>query len=361
MDDIRDFHWTSTGASHLLKGKVCEDASLSISTRDYAIAAVADGHGAAYCYRSSLGAKMAVETAWRSLQMFMQEARGEDIARDLENEHARYQLYYKLATLISHTWQQETLKHLEENPVTFQEVERNHLYLTHTISDMNSCLVYGSTLLFAAMNQDILLLGQQGDGRICVLYADGTMNMPVPWDARCVNNVTTSLCDNDVDTSMRFALIDLKKKPVAALFLVSDGIEDSFENFAQMYDFLLELLDLYYHDRRDFERQLANRLDALSARGSRDDISIAGFIHLTWLKKILHQLERKVRFNKNKAELEAIRQDLEGIKMRQRTEMDTDLAAILDSVYQMGLDTYSRIRQEMNEAFEDMKKGEHSG
>lgn len=358
MEDIRDFHWTVTGSSHLSRSRNCEDASLSFSTRDYVIAAVADGHGARYCFRSGKGAKMAVETAWRSLQMFMQEARNEDLVSVLQTPSYRRQLFYKISSLIVHNWRRNVLRDLKNNPVSFLEQMENLPDTDPEEDEDAGCLLYGTTLLFAAMNEDVLLLGQQGDGRICVLYADGTINMPVPWDQRCYQNVTTSMCDADADTSMRFAWVDLREKPVAAVFLLSDGIEDSFKDFESLYAYLLEITTGYYRNRMDFERYLANSFAELSHTGSKDDASMAGFFCRLELGDIYNQIERRVRFSMDEKKLNDIRSHLARIESLMKEEEDPQKLVEFNALYNAGIDAYSQIRSDMKVIYEAMKKEE---
>lgn len=79
--------------------------------------------------------------------------------------------------------------------------------------------IYGTTLMAALALPGCLLLIHQGDGRIDVFYGDGRVEQPVPWDIRCEDTTTTSMCDADVTSSIRHKIINLRETPVVACYL----------------------------------------------------------------------------------------------------------------------------------------------
>ena len=88
---------------------------------------------------------------------------------------------------------------------------------------------------------------QQGDGRCILFDENGDVSQPIPWDNRCESNVTTSMCDNDVFTSIRHKIIDLDQNPISACFVCSDGIEDSFIGMEGTYAFFRkECMDIIH-------------------------------------------------------------------------------------------------------------------
>ena len=70
MGRIITFHVTCLGASHVKKGKPCQDYSLSWQSEDKTthVAIVCDGHGGDTYVRSDRGAKLAAEIALRCIR-----------------------------------------------------------------------------------------------------------------------------------------------------------------------------------------------------------------------------------------------------------------------------------------------------
>ena len=91
-------------------------------------------------------------------------------------------------------------------------------------------------------------------------------------------NATTSICDSDASISFRHFFS--KEIPVA-IFIGSDGVDDSFQNDEQLYNLYKSILFSFGTD--DFEsakKELEDYLPKLSKKGSGDDISIAAVLDM---------------------------------------------------------------------------------
>ncbi len=71
------FNATKRGASHVKKGTVCQDYSLSYNSPDgnVQVAIVCDGHGGDTYVRSDVGSRLAAEIALANIQGFDREQR----------------------------------------------------------------------------------------------------------------------------------------------------------------------------------------------------------------------------------------------------------------------------------------------
>ncbi len=293
------FHKTVTGHSHLIKNPPipCEDFSSSYSAPDgrYHICVVSDGHGDKSCFRSSYGSKAVVEATLKALKGFADGLLSDDKAFDTFR-HSSIEQKRKIKNLtdcIVNSWQTDIMNEYSTNPPTAEELagvradvlkkyERGE-HLAH---------VYGATLLAGILiDGKCLILLQQGDGRCNVFYEDGTCDQPVPWDDRCYENVTTSMCDTDAASSVRHCVIDTSKKGVIACFVGSDGVEDSFGDSASTmagnYIFYkklsCEVLDRFGNSA-DLEGYMQEDFTNLSKTGSADDVSVSGIIDLEGVK-----------------------------------------------------------------------------
>lgn len=286
MNGYHAFHKSVKGYLHIKKGISCEDASESWSEEngEFHIAAIADGHGDYSCIRSKEGARMAVETARDCLMVF---------AREMENEQARegylsikermaidkYQkaILRQLTDTIIFRWFSAVEEDLRKNPLTEEEIGKAEGMADAYRRGESLVHAYGTTLIAALMVPDYLILIQQGDGRCVVFYEDGIAGQAIPWDDRCHENITTSMCDKDVADSIRTQVVDLREKRVIACYLGSDGVEDSYRNMEGTYMFYRRLSCEWMDRGMDgFKSWLADILPDFSRKGSGDDVSVAG-------------------------------------------------------------------------------------
>lgn len=300
------FHKTVRGHLHVSRGIPCEDYSLSYSDGGgrFHIAVTADGHGDAACMRSADGSRFAAEIALDSVKAFAQAAfmpdspqLTPDFSENMEIPKYRDRLIRQLMNVIISRWYQRVNEDLEANPLTEDELEaadksggqgeayRRGERLEH---------IYGTTLIAALwIREDYLILIQQGDGRCDIFYGDGHVEQPIPWDSRCFENVTTSMCDSDVVSSIRCHVADLKARPVIACYLGSDGVEDSYRDMEGTHTFYRELSckAVELGSAEAIEAYLETMLPGFSEAGSGDDVSAAAIVDLERLKPFVPAFE----------------------------------------------------------------------
>ena len=254
------FNATSRGASHIREGKPCQDYSASRSLGKAAIAAVADGHGGAPHFRSDRGARFAVEEAVRCIQGFIcsNEAGLSDSNGDLQT----------LCMHILKAWRDRVAEDLRSGSGKNNDAGCD-------------ASPYGTTLLAAAITKQYWFALHVGDGKCVVLDNDASPFQPVPWDDRCFLNRTTSMCDTE--TGGLFRHFYSEELP-AAVFLGSDGIDDSFpvyENDQHISLFYKAIYTNFINEGiTEGKKQLCEMLPLLTRKGSGDDVSIAGFLRV---------------------------------------------------------------------------------
>lgn len=289
MSDYYTFHKTARGHLHMMREIPCEDYSDSCSDENgrFYIAVVADGHGDISCMRSAAGARAVAEIARECLSEFARHASenhgvegSKTLCEELSMAKYREKVLKHLTDTIISRWFSFVREDIRKHPLSeeelirageFEKVYRRGERLEH---------LYGTTLLAALMLSDYLILIQQGDGHCDVFYEDG-VEQPIPWDDRCFENVTTSMCDEDVVTRIRSCVVELKNKSVIACYLGSDGVEDSFRNMEGTHMFYRDLAcNLNQMGKAGFERYLEEMLPDFSRQGSGDDISVSGIVDM---------------------------------------------------------------------------------
>lgn len=318
MNQKYTFHRTVRGHLHEMREIPCEDHSDSFSEENsrYYIAIVADGHGAAECFRSSFGSKVATEVAMKCLREFAEsvlisQPEYESFYTEITS-NPRYQTttIRRLTDTIIAEWHDCILEDYRKNPPTAEEFGE---YADKYQDETNIPHIYGTTLMAALQFSDCLLLLHQGDGRCDVFFADGTVDQPIPWDKRCEDTAVTSMCDKDVADSIRSRVIDLKEKEVIACYLGCDGVEDAYRDTYEDLGGTHEIMGgvhTFYKDltcqiaalkTEDFERYTEKMFSEFSAMGrfshsgSGDDVSVAGIVDRIAILKVIDRFALDVR------------------------------------------------------------------
>lgn len=305
------FNVDEIGSSHIEKDLPKQDFSGSESGETennipYAIAVVADGHGGPQYFRSNIGSEFAVEVC-------------KEIVLDLikKNINAKKN-ENNIKNNIKKQWDSKVKEHFKENGKCFSssELESLRKEIEHTddptkkkklneylekyksadnITDNTIKKAYGSTLIAVAAWNDTVMGIHIGDGTCVALYEDGNMNQPIPADKNNVANITGSLCNEDPNCRVYF----FEEMPIA-VFVASDGLDDSYGNGELLYQFYRKLCMHFIDDGLDYKNTLQKQLSEISARGSHDDMSIAGIYNSELLCDYKNVLEAVIELGENK-------------------------------------------------------------
>lgn len=260
------FNKTCIGYGHLYSGKGCQDASYSYSDNHMSVAVVSDGHGGSIHSRSEYGAKLAVRAARYVLD--------NNPLTSWHDPSIQLVLFDELVRV----WRELVVEHYNEY-LLYDKQDENQL--SDTIQSANTqdiYVLYGCTLLVACVHADGWFAFQIGDGTCVTIGLCPTMlvSEPIPPDARCFLNMTTSLCDPKAETEFRIVCGCNQTKPYA-IFLATDGVDNSWGTKDALYNFYIEILKRSSaHELIDME--LEEALPNLSKIGSHDDVSIAAII-----------------------------------------------------------------------------------
>lgn len=268
------------GAGHINKGIECQDYSLVEKTHGWTLAVVSDGHGGKDYVRSANGSRFACESVLQVIQENPPKRRGFDkeyattiIAQILECWRERL-----VKDLVEQTLTEEELARVK--PQTREEYERGE-YLERA---------YGCTLEFVLVTDMGMLVAQLGDSDCYVKDAKGKYRKPLPEDEDCQFNMTSSMCGFDALEKFRY---DVITEIPQAIFLMSDGIVNSFENESYLTSFLDVVCEAYGDEEESAGEELRTFLGRLTKEGSGDDVSLASvfceqktiFEYLPFLKK----------------------------------------------------------------------------
>jgi serine/threonine protein phosphatase PrpC len=344
------FSATMTGGSHIKHGKECQDFSLHdplYSTKKnspLALAVVADGHGSEDNFRSARGAEIAAKCAAQALidfVNFLEEPEspepvevdadqkksglfGKAFAFFLKNiqkgkpfpqidtaprkeklDKTQIELCIRdlLLKHIVARWQITVEEDYTQNPFTPEELERTgEKHRKEYETGKGLYKAYGTTLIAVVITVDYWFGIHIGDGRFTALYKDGSFDQPVPWDARCFLNMTTSMCDDDAVARARiYFSFHAEKEPPCAMFLCSDGVDDNYpvdDNEKYLFKLYRTIALTFAEDGFDSTcGQIKDLANSFATKGKGDDTSIAGLIDMetvtqaaeVWRKQIAEE------------------------------------------------------------------------
>lgn len=282
--NFKAFHMSERGESHLHDGRVCQDSSASFSDECGTVAVVSDGHGGCDYVRSQIGSAMACEAAVKNIRRLFENISPEAFLAEPD------MMLTQLEAAIINDWNESVRSHYEANPFTEEELDcvsekAGAAYFSgHRIER-----AYGATLIAAAVTRDYWFGIQIGDGKCVAFDEAGICTQPIPWDEKCFLNKTTSICGSDALRDFRHFY---SEKIPTAVFMGSDGIDDSFKNEEDMYDFYKTILyDFSISDYTQAVDELKAYLPRLSKEGSADDVSIAAWMDMDALKSVVDKIK----------------------------------------------------------------------
>lgn len=281
---MKSIHYSCRGESHILADKVCQDCSYSAAGEDVSIAIVCDGHGGSRYFRSDIGAQIAVETTRECIENFVkgtdaqlfankpftQKEAATEVSEDTDKA------FRWLFESIIRNWRAKIEEHAKATPVSEEERGKVEARYIADFEDNNELeKTYGCTLMCYVHTPLYWLAFHIGDGKCIAFDEEGRWSEPIPWDERCFLNKTTSLCDSSAIDKFRYCYCGDGSSPLA-VFLGSDGIDDSFGESENMVNFYIQVLKLIA-EKGDEEaaKAIEETLPQLSKIGSKDDMSVA--------------------------------------------------------------------------------------
>ena len=275
INDYFAFSATEVGYNHTKISKVCEDASDFYDDEKMHICVVADGHGSDNYPRTEYGSKYAVNAAIESVIDFVNTADSKDVLKDNNNN---YCMLNQLAKSILKAWYQSVEEDFNKRPFSEKELslvseKYKRKYISDNEEERHIEKAYGCTLIVFAVTDEYSFGLQIGDGKCVYIDSDGKFSEPIPWDENCQLNVTTSICDSDAIDEFRYFVTE---NPPTAVFIGSDGIDDSYASDEELYALYRSILKIFIENGVDIGKsEIKEYLPVLTKKGSGDDVSVA--------------------------------------------------------------------------------------
>lgn len=380
---MRCFNYTCQGESHKSTNKECQDYSLTWQSEDgnTTIAIVCDGHGGSSYFRSATGAQFAAEITLQQIQEFLsvvntgtfstQSLISVGTVETVETETGINGVMRRLFESIYYHWRNAITEDGKREITEWEQANVEQKYL-HLLDDENRIVkAYGCTLMAYVQTKEFWFAFHLGDGKMVMLDAQYTFSQPVPWDEKCFLNKTTSLCGSEPIKDFRFCVQGNGAFPVA-MFLGSDGIDDTFGDSSKLYSFYGDVIkELATQGQESVETTIKEDFPQLSRIGSHDDMSVAVVYDESKVKEVamaingyqkclveqemqelLHQKEAKESF------IEDIRKKESSIPTPSFLESLKDKIKELEEKIQSARDEYKSANQQYETANLDKMRAE---
>lgn len=301
MDTI--YHYCQ-GESHKSTDKPCQDFALAEKIDDVAIAIVCDGHGGERYFRSQVGSEYAGTITRDAIKTFIASLSESTLnggksnvfagapytsysaatATDESIDGGAHKALRWLFSSIISQWNQAIAAHAQEHELNEWELAhveqkyQDEFNQKRTMPDATFEKTYGCTIMAYVQTPDYWFAFHLGDGK-CVSMRkteDGLIcEQPIPWDDRCFLNKTTSICDSRALDEFRYCYQGDGDFPLA-VFLGSDGMDDSYGDGDNLNNFYIELYKLILKKGNILaKKELKRDLPLISSKGSKDDMSVA--------------------------------------------------------------------------------------
>jgi Protein phosphatase 2C len=264
----RGFARSVQGASHVRRGAPNQDAGGTAPLAKAAgiVLAVADGHGDKLHARSERGSRFAVSVALDLVVRWIGQANGAPPLALIESAA-------DLKVQLIDNWRAAVDADLE--------VDRPRGSATlpgGSAIDVNQARVlYGTTLIVAALTDTCAVYFQIGDGDLLAVTSDGHARLIFPADPDLPLNRTDSLCQADAIDRLRVCVEPFEDVPAPELVQLStDGYANSFSDDGAFLQVAQDLKAYVASRGLGWVAERAeNWLTETSASGSGDDITLA--------------------------------------------------------------------------------------
>ncbi|MCL1998309.1 MAG: protein phosphatase 2C domain-containing protein [Turicibacter sp.] len=265
------------GASHIKRGTPNQDALRVLSTENFSVIALSDGHGSASCIYSDEGAEAAVEVVCEVFQNIF------SVCED----------HFHTISVNKDVW---LPKQIEQRwKIKVSEIHRERL---RELPDPDNFphILYGATLLTLVITNDFIFALQLGDGDIlltcvdekclecleaekCDNCAESNSKLHVDWvippDAT-PGPATNSLCQEECWQYVNTRIIPLENSGQIMFLLATDGYANSFYTNTDFKQAGADFYNLFKeHGLEYVQKNLPNWLEETGTKGSGDDISMA--------------------------------------------------------------------------------------
>jgi len=240
--------------------------------------AVSSGGKDSQYFRSYLGARFAAEAALEAMAGFAGAFAPAISRRSLfADERTQARIIRQLEGSIIVSWRKKVQKHLECCPFQTKEIDavEDFKYKKGYRNGTDLEYAYRANVMAALVTGEYCLVVRNGDGECSIIDRNQKVSEPVPWNEKCKENYSTSMCERTAIWEFRHFCSETVP---AALFLMTGGLRGSLGQEADYHAYILQVFRKMAQSLADAEKYLNEKLPGLSRAGGHGDMCLAAGI-----------------------------------------------------------------------------------
>lgn len=265
---------TIRGASHKRSDKPNQDAVNFIPKEpgDWAIVALADGHGSNSYFLSDSGARFAVAVAVDVCKKYLD-------SNNLFFAQSEQSLKEGLCKKIVNEWQIRVHEHHENSEIISNNINNKSPHIVKKNQDP-ILTPYGSTLIIVIVSKALQAYFQLGDGNILTVNKEGNVTPIFPYQLD-IGDDTLSLILPNCSDDFKLRIVHEPEETPSLILVSTDGYAKSFQDRESYEQVASDFFNILWKDGSSIEEgikvikdNLVDWLEETSTKGSGDDITV---------------------------------------------------------------------------------------
>ena len=245
------------GTKHVLEKTPCQDYCLATSVNGCTI--LADADGVSSCEHSNVGSKLACDAVVKTVAMASKSCPSEGTL---------------IERLMSVSFREKLVSIWIK--LVMEEVSKKNIQ--SSVEQLKEFSKYGSTIMFAVITDNWIVVGNLGDGQILVFndYYGIKLRVHAPKDSSRVRCLANERCARE-----DFQIEKYQRKLFNGVLLSTDGMYESFDKGTLFYDYAIQMKHRFF-DRLSLEpyqafcyKEVGEPYKDFSAMRTQDDCSVA--------------------------------------------------------------------------------------
>lgn len=256
-EKIKLFAARRRGTKHVTDNIPCQDYCLTTSVNGYTV--LADADGVSSCAHSDIGSRLACESVVSAVKSATEKCNSED---QFVNRIMSVTFRERLVSI----WVNLVMEEINKSACGEQ------------VDTMEEFSKYGSTLMFAVISENWIIVGNLGDGQVLVFNNSYGVKLRVhaPKDSSKVRCLVNEKCARE-----DFQIAKYPRRHFNGVLLTTDGIYESLDKNVHLYNYAIQMKQRFLqHDPCEPYQAFCYKEDGepykdFSVMRTQDDCSIA--------------------------------------------------------------------------------------
>lgn len=256
-EKIKLFAARRRGTKHVTDNIPCQDYCLTTSVNGYTV--LADADGVSSCTHSDIGSRLACESVVSAVKSATEKCNSED---QFVNRIMSVTFRERLVSI----WVNLVMEEINKSACGGQ------------VDTMEEFSKYGSTLMFAVISENWIIVGNLGDGQVLVFNNSYGVKLRVhaPKDSSKVRCLVNEKCARE-----DFQIAKYPRRHFNGVLLTTDGIYESLDKNVHLYNYAIQMKQRFLqHDPCEPYQAFCYKEDGepykdFSVMRTQDDCSIA--------------------------------------------------------------------------------------